>query len=97
MTDFERLMQRVQARRVATAYGARGLEMPATVAEILADDTPERHAADNAAWRQWCCDHGLLPILQLARNDTILLEGDLDFEPIWRCERRDRSDGLASV
>jgi hypothetical protein len=97
MTDFERLMQRVQARRVAMAYSARNLELPDTVAEILADDTPERHAADNVAWRQWCSDHGLRPILQLARSDTILLEGDMDFEPIWRYPRQDRSDRLASV
>jgi hypothetical protein len=96
MTDFERLIQRVQARRVVTAYNARGLDLPATVAEILVDDTPERHAADNAAWRQWGSHHGLPPILCHARDDTVLTEGDPEFDAIWRCEWQERGDGYAA-
>lgn len=97
MTEFEQLMQRVQARRVELAYRARGIELLDSVAKILADDSTERFAADNQVWRQWCYDHGLRPVLQLAREDTILVEDDPDFGPIWRGERQERSDGLASA
>ena len=86
-TDFERLAVRMQARRVAQAYRARGLEPPGAAVTLLADDTDEQRAADNAGWNEWCHSHGLRPLLSLARADTVMIEGDDDFEATWRCER----------
>jgi hypothetical protein len=44
-TELEQLITRMQARKVALAYDARGLDRPVSVAEILSDDTPERRTA----------------------------------------------------
>ena len=49
MTEFERLIQRVQARRVAMSYAARGLDLPRHVFRLCAHlshgmgDAPQSH------------------------------------------------------
>lgn len=93
-TELEQLIVRIQARKLALAYDARDLDLPVTVAKILVDDTPERNAADYDAWRQWCHDRGVEPVLHLAREDTVLVEGDPSFDSIWRGEQEGPDRGL---
>src|SRR5262245_37842952 len=84
--EFEGLLVRMQARRLWKAYRVRGMEPPGAVAALVGRDTHTQLVADHAAWRKWCLQHDLAPLLSLARKDTVLLEGDDDFEAIWRGE-----------
>lgn len=59
MTDFESLMLRVQARRVAVSAQMAERPIPDGAARILAGDTIAQINADNAAFKEWCKAHGV--------------------------------------
>ena len=58
-SEFEALMVRVQARRVAQAYQGAGREIPPKAAAVLAGDTEEALERDSEAFAAWCAAHGV--------------------------------------
>ena len=58
-SELERLMLRVNARRVWSIYAMKGEEMPPGAASILEHDSEELQATDNEAYAVWCKKHGL--------------------------------------
>ena len=57
--EFELLMVRIQARRVAQAHQSAGKIVPPDAAAILADDTEEAVERDSEAFTAWCAARGV--------------------------------------
>ena len=67
--EFEALMLRVQARRVAQAYQGAGKVIPSRAAAILASDTEEAIERDGEAFAQWRRSRGVECIAVLGISD----------------------------
>lgn len=67
-TQFDALMLRVQARRVAQVYVIAGHPVPPKTAAVLDGDTEEARKHDDEAFTAWCTDRGVecIPILGFA-------------------------------
>ena len=67
-TQFDALMVRVQARRVAQVYMMAGHAVPPKTAAVLDGDTEEARQRDNRAYYAWCADRGVecIPIFGIA-------------------------------
>ncbi len=57
--EFEAMMLRLHARRVAGICALFGEPVPAGAAAILADDNTEQERRDNEVYAAWCERHGL--------------------------------------
>ena len=57
--EFDALMVRVNARRVAVIQQALGEPLPPGVARVLTGDTREQQRADNAAYCEWARASGI--------------------------------------
>ena len=67
--QFEALMVRVQARRVAQCYAGAGRTIPPGAAAILADDTAEALDRDSEAFKAWCAARGVECVRVLGISD----------------------------
>ena len=71
--ELERLMLRVNARRVWSIYAMKGEEMPPGATNILEHDSEELQATDNEAYAVWCKKYGLeCPLM--VNGDYVLIQ-----------------------
>ena len=74
--EFDALMVRVNARRVAVIQQALGKPLPPGVARVLAGDTREQLRADNKAFREWARTRGIETMVRC--NDSYSIgDGEL--------------------
>ena len=67
-SQFDALMLRVQARRIAQVYVIAGHPVPPKTAAVLEGDSEEKRNLDDEAFIAWCLDRGVdcIPILGFA-------------------------------
>jgi len=69
LSEFEALMIRVQARRVAQAYQGAGKIVPPGAAAVLEGDTEGAVERDAEAFSEWCRMRGVECIAVLGISD----------------------------
>ena len=69
--EFDALMVRVNARRVAVIQQALGEPLPPGVARVLTGDTREQQRADNVAYCEWAQARGIETMVRYEGAYTI--------------------------